>query len=136
MLDDERQKLWIISQIYGWTIVLIGFAIFLWLIFMAGLMVYELGFSFESLFALIQIAEGIGIGGGFVAFGTALRGFVIVQATLCVILLLITVWFVVFFLMYSEWNYCLASFGIGFGVTLPLALSVFVNRKHFNGVSL
>ena len=89
----------------------------------------DIGLSFESLYSLFQLAEGITIGGGFVAFGTTLRRFVIVQATLCVIFLLITIWFVWFFSMYGEWIDVWKILGISVGVTAPLALCVFLNRK-------
>ncbi len=128
---DESQKLRLIPQIYGWSIVLIGFGIFLILIPTAiGSLYYE-GLSVETLFgSVLLVVEGVGIGGGFVAFGTALRKIVIVQATLCVILLLITIWFVVFFSMYGEWKLFLYTLIIGICLISPLAVCVFLDRKE------
>lgn len=127
--EDEPLKLWLIPEIYGWLIVLIGFGIFLMLVVAAVARLLDVGLSFESLYSLLDLAEGITIGGGFIAFGTALRRFVAVQATLCVIILLITIWFVWFFSMYGEWSDVWKILGISVGVTAPLALCVFLNRK-------
>jgi hypothetical protein len=90
-------KLWLIPEIYGWLIVAIGFGIFVMLLVAAFAHLMDVGLSFDSLYSLLQLAEGITIGGGLIAFGTALRRFVVVQVTLCIILLLAGIWFLYFF---------------------------------------
>ena len=129
--DKAKLGLWWIPEIYGWLIIVTGFGIFGMLLFAAVALFMSAGLSVESLFALVQLAEGIGIGGGFIAFGAALRKLVAVQLTLCVILLLILIWFLWFFGVYGESYYWLKILLVGFVVISPLAVCVFVNREEF-----
>ena len=129
--DKAKLGLWLIPEIYGWLIIVTGFGIFGMLLFAAVALFMSAGLSVESLFALVQLAEGIGIGGGFIAFGAALRKLVAVQLTLCVILLLILIWFLWFFGVYGESYYWLKILLVGFVVISPLAVCVFVNREEF-----
>jgi hypothetical protein len=131
--EDEPLGLWLIPEIYGWLIILIGICLILILVPTAIGNFYFEGFSIETVFnSVLLLIEGFGIGLGFIGFGAALRRLIIVQATLGVIFLLITIWFLYFFSIYGEWGYCLKSLLIGIGVTFPLALCIFVNRKRLS----
>ncbi len=128
--NDTPLKLWLIPEIYGWIIVAMGFGFFLMMIVAAVAHLLDVGISFDSLFSLLQLAEGVTIGGGLIAFGTVLRRFVAVQATLCVIFLLVIIWFLYFFWVTGYLEYAVQSSLIGLAVMFPLALCVFVNRER------
>jgi len=130
--DEEKLKLWLIPEIYGWLIIISGFGIFVMLVVAAVALFMISGLSIESLWSLVQLVEGVTIGGGFIAFGAALRKFVVVQATLLVIFLLITIWFLWFFGVYGERSDFLKILLIAFVVISPLAVCIFVNRKRFD----
>lgn len=132
VIEEEPRKLHLIPQIYGWIIVAMGFVIFLIMVPMGFLSLYYEGLSLENLFGTVMLViEGIALGGGFVAFGTALRGFLAVQATLCFIIMFAALWLTVFFWAYGEISSSLMSLGIGSVITAPLALNIIIYRKEF-----
>ncbi len=128
--NDEPLKMWLIPEIYGWILTLLGFGFFIMLVVVGVVNLINSGFSLDALFSILNLVEGIAIGGGFIAFGTTLRRFVVVQATFCVILVLILIFSSYIFLTMGSSDYAIGSLVVISLVTIPLAFSVFMNRDR------